>query len=91
MEHLRKTFKEENIESFDVKTQDSINNSEYIVGTATTVLTEAYYGGKKILIDDVTDKEEYESLKSRKYLMLDKLKDSNVKLFSEYLDKIGEE
>lgn len=90
MEHLKSIFNDENIESFDVKTPDSIENSEYIVGTATTVVTEAFYGGKKILIDDVTDREEFESLKSRKYLMLEKLKDPNVKLFSKYLKEIEE-
>ncbi len=88
MEYLKSIFKPENIESFEIKTSESIDNSEYIVGVATTVVTEAYYGGKKVLIDDVTDKEEFESLKSRGYLMLKKLGEDNVELFSEYLNKM---
>lgn len=74
----------------DLKT--SLEESEYIVGMNSTVIEEAYYADKKILIDDVTSKEEYESLRSRGYLMIDKIYDeqeTNISFFSDYLKALG--
>ncbi len=85
LEHVKSLFNEKNIESFDIKIDDSIENTEYIVGTSTTVLTEAYYGGKPIIIDDMTDKTAFNNLSDRKYLLFKK----EHTLFSEYLKNEG--
>lgn len=49
---------------------DSITDSLYTVGLCTTVLSQAYFSGKKVLIDDVSSVQEYEDLKDRGYIMM---------------------
>jgi hypothetical protein len=49
---------------------ESITESLYSVGLNTTVLSEAYFSGKKVAIDDVSDPEQYESLKDRGFIMM---------------------
>ena len=48
----------------------SISESEYIVGLNTTVLSEAYFSGKKIAIDDVSDPAKYSELDKRGYISI---------------------
>lgn len=85
----KKLFDEKNIESFEVDIEKSMDNSKYIVGVSTTVIEQGYFGGKKILIDDISNKRTFQSLYDRKYLMITKLGEENVKLFSEYLKNKG--
>lgn len=76
-----------NIEDSSTDIYNSMNETEYIAGTSTTVIEQGYYGGKKILIDDVTNEQVFDDLKTRKYLMLKKIGEDNVELFSDYLKK----
>ncbi len=80
------------IEATSKDLKESIEQSEYIVGMNSTVLEQAYYANKKILVDDVTSKTEFESLKSRKYLMINKIyddKETTIDFLSTYLKKHG--
>lgn len=67
-----------------VSIDDSIDQSKYIVSLNSTVLIESLYGGKKIIVDDVTDVKKYNSLRERKGIILSK---PHI-LLSEFLDKI---
>lgn len=46
-----------------VSIQESISNTDYAVGSYTTVLTQAFYSGKQVVLDDITYKEEFDRLK----------------------------
>lgn len=48
----------------------SIEDSLYIIGLNTTVLSQAYFSNKKIVIDDMSMKSKYLNLKEKKYIML---------------------
>lgn len=82
-------YNKEDLEDLNINIEESIDNSEYILGVASTVIEQAYYGGKKIILDDVTNREEFKTLEVRKFLMLSKLGDDKIILLSEYLRKIG--
>ena len=70
MELLRKYVKEGEIEMpKEVGIMDSISNLEYAVGSYTTVLSQAYFSGKKVVLDDLTFIEQYEKLKTMKYIL----------------------
>lgn len=45
----------------------SFSDTEYVVSAFSTVLSEAYENGKKVAIDDVSDKELFDSLKELMY------------------------
>lgn len=49
---------------------ESITQSLFIIGLNTTVLSQAYYSGKKVVIDDITKAGEYQELIKKKYVML---------------------
>ena len=49
---------------------DSITDSVYTIGLNTTVLSEAFFSGKKVVIDDISSPEEYLELKDKQYIML---------------------
>lgn len=67
---LRKYVDESEIEyPQKVSIFESISNLDYAVGSYSTVLIQAYYSGKGVVLDDVTDKERYEKLKSLCYLL----------------------
>lgn len=75
IEKLKKIFAGSEIDIEDpgkVSLDYSILNSEIIVGTFSTVLTQAYYYGKKVYIDDVSDKELIDELDARKYFLINK-------------------
>lgn len=46
----------------EVSIEKSIMQTDYVVSKFSTVLTQAYYNGKKMVIDDVTDNERYNML-----------------------------
>lgn len=48
---------------------DSITCSLFIVGLNTTVLSEAYFSGKKVVIDDISNVDKYKQLDERGYVM----------------------
>ena len=72
----------ENPDVIDIKT--SLGSAEYIVGLSTTVLSEAYNEGKRIVIDDYTNIPQYKNLYDRYSIALRK----EHLLFSDLLKKI---
>lgn len=67
---LRKYVSEEEIElPQKVSIQESIANTEYAIGSYTTVLLQAYMSGKKVILDDVTYKSRYIQLKEHGYIL----------------------
>ena len=53
-----------------VSLETSLANTEYAVGLATTVLSEAEAEGRKIVIDDVSNHALFEDLRNRRYRIL---------------------
>ena len=84
LEKIKRIIGEENFEDSAMDIIDSIDNTKYVVGLSTTVMEQAFYGNKEIILDDLTDKEMFNNLVDRKYLMLKK---EHI-LFSEFLKKI---
>ena len=67
---LRKYVPEENIENPRmVPIQESIANMGCAVGSYTTVLVQAYFSGKDVLLDNVTFIRQYDKLKELKYIL----------------------
>lgn len=48
---------------------ESISNLEFAVGSYTTVLSQAYFSSKKVILDDVTFESEYYRLKKLHYIL----------------------
>lgn len=65
----------------NVTLDQSIANTDVVIGYFSTVLYQAYLNGKKVVLDDVTFKEGYMKLKEHEYIMT---KCKNVGLLSEY-------
>lgn len=73
MELLRKYVTEEEIElPQEVGIMESISNLEFAVGSYTTVLSQAFFSGKKVVLDDVTFKEQYDKLRNMRYILAEK-------------------
>ena len=49
---------------------DSITDSLYAIGLNTTVLSQAFFSGKDVVIDDISSPELYSSLEEREYIMM---------------------
>lgn len=72
MHILRKYVKESEIEHpKDVSIQESIANMKCAVGSYTTVMVQAYFSGKQIMMDDVAEKNKYEKLRTMHYILSD--------------------
>lgn len=74
-EYVKEVFKDTGIEvenPREITATESILESKYVASTFSTVLSEAYYLGKPIIIDDLTNPSEIKMLEERKYLMLKK-------------------
>lgn len=56
----------------EVNIMESISNLEIAVGSYTTVLSQAYFSGKNVVLDDVTYMEQYNKLKNMKYILAEK-------------------
>lgn len=54
----------------EVPIEESLKSTRYVVGLASTVMSEAYYAGKEIIIDDVTSPDKFENLKKRFCIIL---------------------
>lgn len=75
MEYLKQVFDGTDIlveNPRKVTVKESLKNSKYVVGTFSTVMSEAYYGGKKVLIDDITDAELIRKLEDEMYVLVEK-------------------
>ncbi len=70
---------------------DSITNSLFTVGLNTTVLSEAYFSGKKVVMDDLSNIDKYKQLDERGYVMTRRphllLSQLKEKLYKKYDDK----
>lgn len=67
---LRKYVKASNIENpKEVTLEQSIANTDIVIGYYSTVLYQAYLAGKKVMLDNVTFKEGYMKLKEHDYIM----------------------
>lgn len=85
LEILRKYVNEEDIENpRSVGILESISNLEYAVGSYTTVLSQAYFSGKKVLLDDMAYQQQFAQLKKMRYILAEKkyelLSDKNKKI-----------
>lgn len=70
---LRKYVTDDEIEHpAKVDILESISNLACAVGSYTTVLSQAYFSGKKVILDDVTYRQQYEDLKNMKYILAEK-------------------
>ena len=67
---LEETFEGYLIEDCSWTLADSMECSEYIAAYNSTVLAEAYYSEKKIVIDDYVDPEKFQNMIDRDYIML---------------------
>ena len=67
---LRKYVKESEIElPHDVSIQESIANMNFAVGSYTTVMVQAYFSGKHVIMDDVAEKRQFEKLRKMHYIL----------------------
>ncbi len=55
-----------------VSIQESVANCKCVIGSFSTVLTQAYYSGKGVVLDDITYKERYEKLRDMRYYLSNK-------------------
>lgn len=85
IENLKKVFSEHTVEdTHSVSISDSIRSTEYLLSVRSTVLTQAYYNSRKIVIDDCTDKALFDSLIEFDYMLIDKADC----LLSELIEKV---
>ena len=73
IEMLNKVFADIEIEEpSNCSLSESITKSLFVVGLNTTVLSEAYFSGKKVVIDDISNSEKYKGLAERGYVMMNR-------------------
>lgn len=73
LQDILRTFQGIEIEdSRTVSLHDSFAQTEYVVGLISTVMSEAVAEGKKIVVDDMSDPEQFASLSARKAVVLTK-------------------
>ena len=63
---------------------NSITQSLYIIGLNTTVLSQAYFSGKQVVIDDISKAGKYQELLKKRYVMLYR---EHIKLSDLIMDK----
>jgi len=85
-EYINNAFSAEQIEdNKSISIEESLKNTKYVVGLATTVLAEGYFEGKEIVVDDITSPEKYANLSKRNFIVL---KRPHI-LLSELIESIG--
>lgn len=72
-ELLNKYVEETEIESPGVNILESISSTKNVVGVYSTVLTQAYFNGQNVIIDDISYKNQYGALKDLNYILIDKV------------------
>ncbi|MEG2556527.1 MAG: hypothetical protein RSA53_10620 [Odoribacter sp.] len=82
LESIKKYFRNEWIESLDVCIEESVANTEAVIGVYSTVMLQSYLCGRKIVLDDVNYKTQIERLTSVDYILLNK----SVEVLSSYLN-----
>ena len=73
IELLKKYVAEDEIELPSVNILESISSTKYVVGVYSTVLTQAYFNGQNVIIDDISFKNQYDALRDLKYILIDKV------------------
>ena len=72
VELLKKYVDKEDIENpKEVSILQSVSNLKYAIGSFSTVLNQAYYSGKMVVLDDVAFKDQYEKLKMLWYPLIE--------------------
>lgn len=71
---LKKYVSVDEIESPDVNILESISSTKNVVGVYSTVLTQAYFNGQQVVIDDIAFKNQYNALRDLGYILIDKVK-----------------
>lgn len=56
----------------EVSIRDSLNNTYFAISTCSTVLSEAHYAGKKIIIDNFSDPDQFDKISEKEYIMISK-------------------
>lgn len=83
---IAESFPKEMIEQpKDISIEESLRDTKYVVGLATTVLAEGYYEGKEIVVDDISSPDKFMNLEKRHFIVL---KRPHI-LFSELLESLG--
>ncbi len=83
MQILEEAFKDFLIEDCsEVTLKESVESSQYIISLNSTVLLEALYSGKEIVIDNYSDKDQYQNLMKRRFIIMNK----PHRLFTELLN-----
>jgi len=74
-EALEGQFSGKNIDVEDVRNvslTDSIAETRFILGMFSTVILQAYYSNREVVIDDISNPDYFENLKASMYIMLNK-------------------
>lgn len=75
IEYIKETFADDIINLQDTKAvtiKESIENTRYVVGKSSTVLSQAYFAGCTIVIDDITDPDLYQELRERRSISIER-------------------
>lgn len=72
MNVIKKYFNDNEIEDIAISIEESVSNTYNAISLVSTVLTQAYYSGVNVIIDDMNYREKYMRLKDLKYILLDK-------------------
>ena len=70
---LKKYVSDDEIEFPKVSILDSISSTKHVVGVYSTVLTQAFFNGQNVIIDDVAFRSQYNALKDLQYILIDKV------------------
>lgn len=69
--NLLRLFGEIEIEDVDkCSIEESISDSLYVIGLSSTVLSQAYFSNKKVVIDDISMRQRYIELRKRESIMM---------------------
>lgn len=58
--------------ALEVTTEETLKNTKYVAGHFSTVMTEAYYQGIPVILDDVTDRAVFQKMQDKMYFLLNK-------------------
>ena len=86
IQDMTEEFKDVLIEmQSEITLEQSLGNTAYVIGLATTVLFEAEVEGRKIVIDDISNKSLFNNLNARRFRLLS----HEHLLLSELVQKYG--
>lgn len=81
---VNRYFREDQLQNAkEISVRDAIEESKYVAALCSTVLMEALYGGKEIVVDDISDKKTYSSLIEKGYIVFSK----NHRLLSKIMNQ----